>query len=440
MTAIRRRRRRATVLAYVASGVAIAAAAILGLAGTRTLFDSTTGQNAAGDDQTVFAQRLPYTPTALLGVVDDEGRLTSLIVAAVESDGTGGSIVQVPVASDPSSGNADELSPIDAVLEVAGPIAFRESVERLTGLSFDAIEIVDPERFAQLITPLGDMTVTLPGEVVDTSSDELWEAGQQSLTAPGAARLITATDPSLESWTYEPVRSAVWAAVADRVGAGINSASPVADDTDLPPPASTDEFLARLFAGPVEFRALQFRPVEADQVAEELGGPYRSAFGPDAPDAVVLLDRAEMLMVFGGIAPGRLGAPLDAPSFRVVSAFTEADTDPLAPADVILRVVNVLMFTKVNVVSVADLSGEPGVEVPEITRMIVADPAIDADQLVELYEPQFGTIEVVPATVGIDGIDAEIVLGRSYLERLARDAAPDVAGSSGDDDTDETDG
>ena len=36
------------------------------------------------------------------------------------------------------------------------------AVERLTGLSFDVVEIVDPPRFAQLVTPLGDLLALLP--------------------------------------------------------------------------------------------------------------------------------------------------------------------------------------------------------------------------------------------------------------------------------------
>lgn len=429
MTAIPRRRTRATVIGLVAAVVSLGAVAGLGAVGVATLADSTAGEQAREDDQPVVAQRLPFTSTALIGAADDDGRLTTLAVAVLESDGTGGSLVQIPVAADPSSGNAETLAPLDAVLTVAGPIAFREAVERLTGLSFDVIEITDQQRFAELVAPLGDMDVQLPGAVVDVTSQESWEAGGQVLTAPGAARLVTAVDPSLPGWAYEPARTAVWEAVAERVGAGIGSASPVAVDTDLPVPGTTDEFLDRLFAGPVNLRVLQYRPVDADETAERIDPPYREAFGPDAPDSAVLVDRAEMLMVFGGVAPARLGAPLDSPIFRIVNQLTDADTDALGrtPADLTKTVVNVLMFTKVNVVSVVD--GAAG-DAPAVTQVRVSDPSL-FDVLEELYEPHFGELEVVAADVAIDGIDAEIVLGRSFVERLASDSPSGVAGSSG---------
>lgn len=432
MTAIHRRRTRATVIGVVAAVVALVAVVGLGAVGMDTLADSTAGRQAGEEDQPVVAQRLPFTSTALLGTADEDGRLTALAVAVLEPDGTGGSIVQVPVAADPSTGNDDGLAPLDAILTVAGPVAFREAVERLTGLSFDVIEIADEPRFAELVTPLGDMEVELPGPVRDASSEETWEPGRQVLTSPGAARVMTAVDPTVPSPAYEPVRAAVWEAVADRVGAGIGSAAPVAVDTDVPVPATVDEFLDRLFAGPVGVRALQFREMDADVVAERIEPPYQAAFGRDVADAVVLLDRAEMLMVFGGIAPARLGAPLDSPNFRVVNGMDDADTEALdrAPADLTRTVVNVLMFTKVNVVSVVD---DADAEVPATSIIRVSDPSL-LDQLEELYEPHFGELDVVPAEVAIDGIDAEIVLGRSFVTRLAQDSAPepatDVAGST----------
>ena len=430
MTAIRQRRTRATAVGLVASAVGVAAVIGLGIVGLETLADSTAGELAAEDGQPVVAQRLPFTSTALVGVADEGGRLTTLVVAVLESDGTGGSIVQLPVAADPSSGNAATVAPIDAILTVAGPIAFREAVERLTGLSFDVIEITDQQRFSELLTPLGDMEVALPGTVRDDSTDEEWEAGEQILTAPGAARLVTATDPGIDRWAYEPARTAVWDAVVERVGAGIGSASPVAVDTDLPVPGSTDEFFDRLFAGPVELRVLQFRPFEDEEVSERLDAPYRRPFGPDVADAVVLLDRAEMLMVFGGIAPARLGAPLDAPIFRIVNGLDDAETEALgkSPTDLTKTVVNVLMFTKVNVVSVVD---HADAEVPDVTEVRISDPDL-FDSFEEVYEPHFGELEVVTAEVAIDGIDAEIVLGRSFVTHLAADSATDVAGSSGD--------
>lgn len=426
MTASRRRRNRATVVGIVSAAAALIVAGVLGFAGLNTLADSTAGQAAEVPDEAPVLQRLPFTATALLGVVDDDGRLSSLAVGVLESDGTGGTLVQVPVTADPSSANADVYTPLSAVLENEGPISFREAAERLTGLSFDVIEIADQERFVEWVTPLGDLSVVLPTTVVDAASGEEWEAGELVLSAPAAARLLTAGDPAMEDWRLEPARAAVWSAVAERVGAGTGSASAVASDEDMPLPGSIDEFLDRLYAGPVSFHALQFRPIEGDELAERFDPAASGLFGD--VDAVVVLDRAEMLVVFGGIAPARLGAPLDAATFRIVSGLTSDDTVSLdqTPADVLKTVVSILMFSRVNVVSVVQLDDGSA---PDVTQVRVADPTF-ADQVAEIYGPYLGELEVSVLDAAIEGIDVEIVLGRSVLDTFADGGGEEAAAAA----------
>lgn len=427
MTAIRQRRTRSTVLSLVASVSALAAVAVLGIAGVRTLADSTVGRRAGGDSVAVASQRLPFTATALVGVADDTGRLTSAVVMSLEPDGTGGGIVGLAAAADAGSGATDELAPLASVLAVDGATAFLEAAERLTGLSFDVVEVVDQRRFAQLITPLGDLTADFPTDLFDASSGETWEAGETALTGPAAARAITASDSSIADWFMEPGRAAVWQAVADRVGAGIGTAEPVASDVDLPVPSTLDQFFDRLFAGPVSFRALSFVTIDEERIDEQLPSELAGAFGRDSVEAVVAHDRAELLMVLGAIAPSRLGAPLEAPSFRVVSAFADADLAELGlnRADVLKQAIDRLLFVKVNIVSVADL---PDAEVPETTQIFVSDPEVIAG-VEETYGDLFDGVEISVADVLIDGVDIEIRLGRSFLDGLRGDSGDDVAGS-----------
>lgn len=141
-------------------------------------------------------------------------------------------------------------------------------------------------------------------------------------------------------------------------------------------------------------------------------------------------------MLFGAAAPGRLGAPLDAPVFRVVSPFSEDDLEGLGvnSSDVLKRAIDGLFFAQANIVSVADLADA---EVPEVTQVLVVDASV-SDAVREVYAPLFGDIEVVPATVRIDGIDVEVTLGRSFLEQLRGDSASGVAGSEDDESTDAT--
>ena len=134
MTASRSRRRSSTIVALVVSVLALVAVGVFGVIGARTLADSTAGQLADGQKLTTPLQRLPFTPTALIGVVDEDGRLTSVAVGVLEPDGVGGSLIVLAASADASSGNNTVLVPLDAELELNGPNAFREAAERLTGL------------------------------------------------------------------------------------------------------------------------------------------------------------------------------------------------------------------------------------------------------------------------------------------------------------------
>ncbi len=154
-------------------------------------------------------------------------------------------------------------------------------------------------------------------------------------------------------------------------------------------------------------------------------------------DAVVSHDRAENVIVFGAIAPSRLGAPLDAPIFRVVAPFTDDDLAELSlnRSDVLKRAIDRLFFAQANVVSVADISDEA---VPEVTRLLVSDTTV-VKAVREVYEPLFGEIDVEPAAVTIDGVDVEVTLGRSFLDELRGESSAAVAGSGSDDEPDPND-
>ncbi|HZB41248.1 MAG TPA: hypothetical protein VE487_09805 [Ilumatobacter sp.] len=436
MSAIRSRRKRGTWMALGATALAWIAAAALSLVGIATLADSRAGRLAGGGGD-LPVQRLPYTPTALVGTIDDEGRLTTVAVLTIEPDGTGGSIVEVAASADANAGNAGVLEPLNAALAVRGNERLALDVEALTGVSFDVAELVDEAGFAQIVAPLGDLTVNMPIDLYDRSSGEQWPSGEVVMPGSVAARAVTAVDPMIEDWLFEPGRAAIWQAVARRVGAGIGSAAPVASDSDLPRPVDLDSFLDRLFAGPVQYRALSVRPLTDERIVDELPIELAAAFGAGAKDAVVVHDRAETLMVMGAVAPSRVGAPLEAPSFRVVMGFTDGELEAagVTSSDVLQQAVNRLLFSRVNVVSVADV---PGSTVPDHSTFSVVD-ASTVDGVREEYEKGFGDdIVVLPAQTRIDGIDIELTLGRDFLREVSASMTADVTGFGEDDSTEPT--
>ena len=153
-------------------------------------------------------------------------------------------------------------------------------------------------------------------------------------------------------------------------------------------------------------------------------------FEPPAADAnprgvdVVVPDRAELLLVFGQIAPARVAAPNPSLTFRIETSFTAEDLEAIGAnsADVAYDAIKRLLFVQANVVSVVTRSGE----VPEITQAFVADPS-RIDVVEENYPLVFGEMEVHPATERIAGVDVVVVLGRSYLDKYGAEPATDLS-------------
>jgi hypothetical protein len=110
----------------------------------------------------------------------------------------------------------------------------------------------------------------------------------------------------------------------------------------------------------------------------------------------------------------------------------ELDAAGVTSTDLLQQAVNRLLFSKVNVVSVADV---PGSAVPDHSTFSVVD-ASTVDGVREEYEQGFGgDIVVVPAQTRIDGVDIELTLGRDFLQEVSASMAADVTGSTQDDGT-----
>jgi hypothetical protein len=409
VTASALRRRRNTLVALVATIVVVVLSLGLTAVGAATLRDSRAGRHATAD--TLPELGLPVTPTALVGVVDETNVVTSVVALVLAPNGVGGSIVVLPASGDSSLGLGDDRFPLAETYTVRGPEAFALDAEALAGISFDVIEMVDTARLADIVEPLGGLTVDLPADVVDDDSEEpVFPAGPATLSSDAAASVLTARVTGSPDSLLDPLRFAVWTAVAERVGAGIGSALPVSPDVSVPTPPDLDTFLDRLYAGPVAARGVLSAPPVADA-------------NPRGVD-VVVPDRAELLLVFGQIAPARVAAPNPSLTFRIETSFTDEDLEAVGvnSADVAYDAIKRLLFVQANVVSVVTRSAEA----PEITQAFVADRS-RVDVVDESYPLVFGEMEVHAATERIAGVDVVVVLGRSYLDKYGEEPASDIS-------------
>ena len=394
MTALAERRRRSTVVAAGAIVVTVAAAVGIGVVGGLTLYHSTEGADASDDrPELVF----PNTPTGLVAAVDDDGRLASLAAVVVKPSGAGGSVITVPVSADASGGDGTERLPLAETADLAGADSVQREAEILLGLTIESFEVVDEARLEELLRPVGDIEVDLPADVTDAAGRVVAESGAQTLDPAAAAAVLVARDPSVPALEQYPAAAAVWEAVAEAVGDGLD----VADSGPDPTSESEDDVthvLTAALAGPLASRSLMSNSVPA-------------ARNPRDVD-VVLLDRAELALVFGQVAPGKVAAPNPALTFRVESPFTDVDGTELTNDDIAYRAISQLLFVRGNVQSVDTASGD----VPAVTTIDVADESLVAG--VEDTDTFLGDVDVRVAEERIAGVDAVVRLGTSYLDFL----------------------
>lgn len=398
MTASAARRRRSTVLAAVLAVVASALVVGITVVGASTIVNSREGRDATVDRLPEVS--LPDTPTGLVVVIDDTGRPITMAILVVAPGGVGGSIVPVPVSADSTLGLGEDRFPLIETFELGGVEPFLLDVEVMTALDFDVVEFTTAERLGGLLGPLGRVDVELPEPLFDDDlAEPVLSAGPHELTPTEAAGALIAVDLSRPDHVQDATRAAIWRGIAGAVGAGTGAVEPVGPEDRVPTPTSLDELFTRLVSGRVGYRSLTASVPEDD----------RNPRGVD----VVVLDRAEILLVVGQIAPARVAAPNESLTFRLEVGFTAEDLDEfgLNNADVARDVINRLLFVRANVVSVVTEARQA----PDVTLAVVVDPGF-VDRLDEGWTDLLGAIEVEQAEFVITGIDATIRLGRSYLD------------------------
>lgn len=399
MTARSSSRRRSTLIGAGLVVAMLAVAGILAIVGASSVANSTAGEAVGVDERPVI--ELPATENAALAVVDDRGRLASLVVATLLPDGSGGTIVTVPVNADVNVGLEPTALPLDTFVDADDPAAFFEVVENTLALSLQFGEIVGTERLAELIEPVSPVRVDLAAPVLDGPFGDavtVVESGASSLDAVTAANALAAIDNSGKSYDHHWIDVALWSATAAGAGAAEHEGVSVDD---------LDELFAHLWAGPVQVRDL------------ELQGEVESV----DVDAVVL-SRRDTVVVLAQISPTRVSAPGDGLIFRVVVPFSDeqmAAADGLfaSRTEVARTVVGEMLFFQNNVVSVDTTGSVDGA--PAITLIEVVDERLVA----ELQSSAFviyGDAKAVLATEVIDGVDAVVTLGTSYFD-LKTDAA-----------------
>jgi len=110
MTASADRRRRFTIVGAILAFVGVVAVIGVLIVAVVTLRTSQEGRAPETDEREIVS--FPETPNAVIGVVDDLDRLSSLAVLTLDPSGVGGSIVLVPVNVDQTNGFGPSRLPV----------------------------------------------------------------------------------------------------------------------------------------------------------------------------------------------------------------------------------------------------------------------------------------------------------------------------------------
>jgi len=387
------RRRRATRVGAIATGVAFAVVIAATVSGASVLYNSTNGKNAAGDQ--LESRPMPQTPNLLLGVASDGEELASAVVLTMSPSGQGGSVVTLPL--DAAGARPTESTEATTIADAfdEGRESFGFAATSVLGVSFDQVAVVSRSELEQLLEPVGAVQVDLPADVVadeDGTPNIVTERGPALLETGSLAEALAAVwagdDTELEELDLAPPAAdenteALWDGIAGGIGGGLDTGAPAS--IDVPP--GTDRFLDRLLNGPLSVRRLASRSVES-------GNGQR----------ISLISRTDVILVFGQVSPRKVAPSLDAISVRVVVGFNDED---ISNAQVASLMIDRLTFGKINVVSVSTAVRQDGA--PDVTQLQIINPIVNTDG----FDGVLGEFEEVTSQYDIPGVDAVITVGES---------------------------
>jgi hypothetical protein len=406
MTAIPERRKRRTIVGAVTGFVLVGVAAALFIVGAITLSNSQEGEAVGVDERPVVA--LPDTPNAMLAVTDDDGELASVVIMTLLPEGQGGSIVTVPVNADGTVGFGEQRSPLTELFEADDSESIVEPLEEMLTITIERSAVVGVDELVEILEPIESLQVVLPEDVVDSSqlgSGIVAIAGPQTLRRLLVAQALAAVNDEGASYDHHAVDVELWTQLARTAPIKVPAEPVDIDEFGRPiPPGSVEELVMRLWEGDIEVRDIA--------VTE----PLESA-NPTGAD-VVLVDRADAVLVFAQISPALVSTPNPAMSFRIEARYSDEQLETSgdlfeSSSELVREMTRELLFFQANVISIDTAAAADGA--PEVTRIEVSDERFVEDM--ELAGPIFfGESVVVVSSTVLDGVDAVAILGTGYLD------------------------
>lgn len=402
MSFLRRRRRRATALALVAGLVVAAMLPVSAVVAWRAVRDSRAAEAVVA----LPTVSIPTTPTAVLGITDDQNYLASIAILTIAPSGAGGTIVSLPVGLSIAGQEPGDPRRLADVYGSDGAEALKDAVEAMSSSQLDLIAVETAVGAGDLIARVGTIEATFPEAVYDSDGSRekaVAEEGPNSFSPIEAARVLAARVDDASEATRLPNVKILWEAIATAVGAGKIGTTPVPviPDVGAQTPADMATFMSALFAGPVRVWQIGYQPIPEGEANPEGLDLYGYDYG-------------EVVMVLASVAPSAMVAVLPTLSVQVDSSYPDSET--------LRQAVFRLLYMGANVLLVRNTTGPP----PEVTTIYFT-----SDMERGMAEPLTILLDEVRwerATERVVGIDLRVVLGESFVRFL-----DDTAGVSLDD-------
>jgi len=393
VTAIESRRRRRTTWALVC-GLIGALMLPSGLVlSANSLLNSTDGDSVDASN----VVRIPSTPAALLGVVDNGGLLASLQMIALAPGGLGGTVVSIPVNSAAVVGEGEAPRRLYDSFLAGGIAALVSDVEGLLNVTFTASAAVTAGDLTPLLASIASVTVEfdrpVKGVLGGVVTDVL-PAGRQSINAEQVAKALAAIEPGAVEKDRLPLLKSLWVGVGasqrnPQIDLSTTSLAPSESPTTAPGVQSIDMkgFLDRLLAGQVQ--VWQFAGAAVAQ-------------GDANPNGLdwYALDRAEIILVTASVVPSSVSSLLPSINVQIDSPFNDA----AITREAVLR----FMALGVNIVLIREVSDPP----QQATIASIADVALESE--VAGYASLIGAMEIHRDKVPVEGVDLRLTLGLDF--------------------------
>lgn len=399
MTSLAEIRRKRTIVVLASSLVVLLLLPVSVVVAWRAVRDSKAAQEVV----TLPSRTLPTTPTAVIGVTDEQNFLASLAVVALTPNGAGGTVMLLPVGASVGGQPDGEPKRLADVYGSDGADALKKAVEDMTNSQIDLVAVNGVDGTAELIARAGTVTPTYASDVTDTDGDStrvVGVAGPNTFTPIDATAVLAARDADkFEDTRFASVK-ATWDAIATAVGAGALGAVPAAvvPDVGAQTPADVPTFMSALLAGPIR--------------VWQVGGQRISDAEKNPLDIDVYgYNLGEVVMVMASAAPSAM-----VPVYPTLSVQIDS---PFPDSTVIQEATFRLLYMGTNVILVRSVDAE----VPETTTIYYSDEMERA--MSEPLTTLFGDIVFEPASERVEGIDVQIVLGRNFIDFLQNGSRPD---------------